>query len=198
MSIISAGGNVTDDSSCPVTQSSDVQTDPGLAALGDNGGPTATHGLPPGSVALSRGTDCPSADQRGAPRSSPCSSGAYELVLCKAIPNNRIGTEDDDTIIGTEGNDGFLALGGNDVAVGMGGNDALCMCSGNDIASGGPGNDRLEGESGKDRLRGGSGRDRLQGGPGRDVLNGQKGRDTCIGGSGKDRATKCEKERKVP
>ena len=55
---------------------------PGLAPLKDNGGPTKTHALMPGSPAINAdmGT-CPppSADQRGLPRLAPCDIGAFEV-----------------------------------------------------------------------------------------------------------------------
>jgi hypothetical protein len=53
-----------------------------LAPLKDNGGPTKTHALKPGSPAINAdlGT-CPppSADQRGLPRVAPCDIGAFEV-----------------------------------------------------------------------------------------------------------------------
>lgn len=53
--------------------------DPKLGALGDNGGPTETIVPAAGSPALGLGTDCPATDQRGAPRSEPCTAGAVEV-----------------------------------------------------------------------------------------------------------------------
>jgi len=53
-----------------------------LAALKDNGGPTKTHALKPGSPAIDAvvGGTCPppSTDQRGLPRVAPCDIGAFE------------------------------------------------------------------------------------------------------------------------
>ena len=54
--------------------------DPMLGALGSNGGPTATMLPAAGSPAAGLGTtDCPTTDQRGNPRSTPCTAGAVEL-----------------------------------------------------------------------------------------------------------------------
>jgi fibronectin-binding autotransporter adhesin len=54
---------------------------PGLAPLADNGGPTPTHALLPGSPALDRGDGgCAPVDQRGVPRpqDARCDLGAFE------------------------------------------------------------------------------------------------------------------------
>ncbi|MBI3767079.1 MAG: hypothetical protein HY271_01145 [Deltaproteobacteria bacterium] len=55
---------------------------PGLAPLKDNGGPTKTHALMPGSPAINADMGMcppPSADQRGLPRLAPCDIGAFEV-----------------------------------------------------------------------------------------------------------------------
>ena len=52
-----------------------------LGPLSDNGGPSPTHALLPGSPALGivdRPLLCRGTDQRGTPRPVPCDSGAYE------------------------------------------------------------------------------------------------------------------------
>jgi hypothetical protein len=56
-----------------------TRVDPLLAGLADNGGPTQTATPMPGSPALAAGTDCPPTDQRGMPRSEPCTLGALEV-----------------------------------------------------------------------------------------------------------------------
>jgi len=56
-----------------------TRADPLLAGLADNGGPTPTATPMPGSPALAAGTDCPPTDQRGMPRSEPCTLGALEV-----------------------------------------------------------------------------------------------------------------------
>ena len=59
--------------------------DPLLAPLSDNGGPTRTHALRPGSVAIDRGRNdlCPVTDQRGVvrPQRGRCDVGAYEATF---------------------------------------------------------------------------------------------------------------------
>jgi hypothetical protein len=144
--------------------------DPMLGPLADNGGPTQTHALLPGSPAINAaGSSCPALDQRGAPRKD-CDIGAYERLLCSGVLVNHVGTSGKDTLRGTGGKDGMLGLGGKDTLAGKGGKDGLC---------------------------GGSGKDKLKGGAGKDRLKGQGGKDTCSGGGGKDKAI-CEKEKTVP
>ena len=69
------------DTSCP-----GANGDPALGSLEDNGGPTETLTLGPGSAAIDQvpatGAGCPPADQRGLPRPSgaACDIGAYELT----------------------------------------------------------------------------------------------------------------------
>ncbi|MGO9972437.1 MAG: choice-of-anchor Q domain-containing protein [Solirubrobacteraceae bacterium] len=68
--------------------------DPKLAALADNGGPTQTMRLAPGSAAIDRvpatGAKCPAADQRGVSRPQPpggkCDIGAYEFAPPVCLP----------------------------------------------------------------------------------------------------------------
>ncbi len=176
----SNGHNIGSDTSCNLTGIGDKpNTDPKLGALADNGGPTQTHALLPGSPAIdagnpaapgSGGNACEATDQRGLPRTS-CDIGAYELVLCAKVPVNRIGTPGKDTLTGTPGPDGLLGLQGNDRLAGKAGKDGLC---------GGPG---------KDTLKGGGGKDRLDGGPGKDL---------CVGQAGRDKAKGCERKKRIP
>lgn len=90
----SGGFNIDEDGSCGFDQGSDLSgVDPGLdPVLKNNGGPTPTHALLPGSVAIDRGNAFGmTTDQRGLPRPSDFASianleggdgsdvGAFEL-----------------------------------------------------------------------------------------------------------------------
>jgi predicted outer membrane repeat protein len=87
--ISSAGFNLieTISGACDITGITDSNitgVDPMLGLLGDNGGPTQTHALLPGSAAINAGPeDCPppATDQRGVsrPRGGICDIGAYEF-----------------------------------------------------------------------------------------------------------------------
>lgn len=90
-SIASLGHNLDSDGTCNLTQPTDLSnTDPLLGPLRDNGGPTLTHALLPGSPAIdagnpatpgSGGTACETTDQRGVarPKGTRCDIGAYEF-----------------------------------------------------------------------------------------------------------------------
>jgi hypothetical protein len=87
-SYVSQGFNIVGDDTCDLGEISDLlNTDPQLLALTDNGGPTPTHALAPGSPAIdARDGNCPPQDQRGAIRpqdgnadgKAMCDIGAYE------------------------------------------------------------------------------------------------------------------------
>ena len=84
--IHSLGHNLDGDGSCLPTPATGDQTNatPGLGPLADNGGPTMTHALLPGSPALdawTAGCPGPDTDQRGAvrPQGAACDIGAYEV-----------------------------------------------------------------------------------------------------------------------
>ncbi|MCA9927092.1 MAG: DUF11 domain-containing protein [Anaerolineales bacterium] len=79
----SQGHNVDSGNSCGFNNSGDItNTNPQLGLLQDNGGPTVTHALNPGSPAIDQGDNgmCPATDQRGVsrPQGSQCDIGAYE------------------------------------------------------------------------------------------------------------------------
>ena len=82
--LTSLGNNVATDSSC-ASVGSDIIVAPGGAGvdvLADNGGPTLTHALLAGSVAIDAGNAavCPATDQRGVLRDASCDVGAFEFV----------------------------------------------------------------------------------------------------------------------
>jgi beta-glucanase (GH16 family) len=80
--LISGGHNVVQDDSCNPVASDIIVWDALIGALADNGGPTWTHALLPGSPAIDAGDDalCPATDQRGVtrPQGAQCDIGAYE------------------------------------------------------------------------------------------------------------------------
>jgi len=86
-SITSAGHNLSSDGTCSFTAPGDLMnTDPVLAPLANNGGPTQTHALLAGSPAIEVGSpDCPppATDQRGVgrPQGAACDIGAFEAPL---------------------------------------------------------------------------------------------------------------------
>lgn len=186
-SYVSGGANVFNDAGCGALGPGDkINTNPRLAPLANNGGPTRTHALKKASPArnLVPKADCGPADQRGAPRKGSCDAGAYEYTICAGVVVNRVGTPTKDVLVGTAKRDGFLTLGGNDTARGKGGNDAFCLGGGKDRGYGGGGHDVLLGQGGNDLLKGQAGNDRLNGGPGK--------KDRCIQGPGAGPLRGCE------
>ncbi|MGA2521317.1 MAG: choice-of-anchor Q domain-containing protein [Acidimicrobiales bacterium] len=87
------GYNIADDASCGFTATGSVNSsgtlDTYLGALADNGGPTQTMALEPGSPAIDAVADpslCPATDQRGYRRQVPCDIGAYDTDADPATP----------------------------------------------------------------------------------------------------------------
>lgn len=80
--ITSLGFNVISDGSCNPIATDQPFTDALLGLLADNGGPTLTHALLAGSLAIDAAntTVCPATDQRGVPRDAACDVGAFEYV----------------------------------------------------------------------------------------------------------------------
>jgi Ca2+-binding RTX toxin-like protein len=194
--MVSAGNNITRDTSCGLTGTGDFQNaNPSLEPLAGNGGlvvgppgdtdVVGTRALMAGSPAIDHvpnpsctgQTSAPLAtDARGFPRpvGAACDAGAYELTECFGTvvgDGALVGTEGDDVISGTEGDDVFFALAGADTVKGKGGKDRIC------------------GSLGKDGLKGGEGKDKLDGGAQSDV---------CKGGPGHDKAKRCEKKGGIP
>jgi hypothetical protein len=91
--LLSRGYNVARDGSCELSATGDLANrDPLLAPLADNGGPSPSHSLLPGSPAFDgvNPSACPSTDQRGAPRPAgrACDVGAVELgAVPPAVPS---------------------------------------------------------------------------------------------------------------
>ena len=91
--IIDLGHNLSSDDSCSFTNVGSLNdADPMLGPLADNGGPTWTMALLPGSPAIDSGDDAaaPATDQRGVPRPFGAASdiGAYECSapILTALP----------------------------------------------------------------------------------------------------------------
>jgi len=99
------GHNLSSDAGCFTNSTSGNGVDPGLAPLADNGGPTLTMALLPGSPAINTGDTslAPAADQRGFPRPAGLAAdiGAFEygsvmptLAISRSGPSglNIVGT----------------------------------------------------------------------------------------------------------
>jgi hypothetical protein len=80
--ITDAGHNLSSDASCVFTNSGMTNTNPKLGSLVNNGGPTLTMALLPGSPAIDAGSaiDAPTTDQRGIarPQGPDVDIGAFE------------------------------------------------------------------------------------------------------------------------
>lgn len=82
--VTSQGHNIEDGSDCLFTKTGDMQnTIPMLGPLADNGGPTQTFALLPGSPAIKHGyrPDCQGWDQRFYLRVGGCDIGAFQIVF---------------------------------------------------------------------------------------------------------------------
>jgi hypothetical protein len=93
--ITSLGHNLESADECGLHAAGDqTGKDPLLGPLADNGGPTDTDALLPGSPAIDAGdpASCPGIDQRGVarPQGAACDIGAFELApSARAAPSNR-------------------------------------------------------------------------------------------------------------
>lgn len=104
--ITSLNGNLVETSgTCTgFTKSNDrVGVNPRFGALKDNGGPAATHALPPDSPAVATGRCSNATDQRGVPRLQrpTCDKGAYELQryqLTVVVSGQGLVTTDDNEL----------------------------------------------------------------------------------------------------
>jgi hypothetical protein len=103
--MVSQGNNIDSENSCNFDQPTDqINTDPLLGPLQDNGGPTFTHALLHGSPAIDAGanTGAPDTDQRGVPRpQGPAFDiGAYELTQASVTTATNTGTASFSTLNG--------------------------------------------------------------------------------------------------
>ena len=169
-----------------IVGSSTNPIDPLLGPLQNNGGPTFTHALLPGSPAINAGNNANipegiTTDQRGEPRivGGTVDIGAFEAAL-PSPGITRIGTPNDDNLTGTLGNDTIQGFNSQDILQGLAGDDLLDGGDGDDRLFGGEDNDTLLGGSGQDRLFGEAGDDLLDGGAGDNILNGGSGSDIFV------------------
>jgi hypothetical protein len=119
------GYNVDDDGTCgfAAPSISDSSTlDGTLGALTNNGGPTQTIALLPGSPAIDKVpvTDCPATDQRGISRTAPCDIGAYDTdgtpAIAKVTPAlGKVGKKV--TITGTDLSDATVTFNGTPAVI---------------------------------------------------------------------------------
>jgi streptogramin lyase len=88
--VTDGGYNLADDGSCGFSSPSLSNTPAGLAqSLANNGGPTLTLALEPGSAAVGAVTDasdCTGTDQRGVPWPTPCNIGAIGSTAAGPAP----------------------------------------------------------------------------------------------------------------
>ena len=79
--ITSGGNNIVGGGCGTPTATDQVGADPLVGPLADNGGPTLTHALLPGSPAIDAADTgvCPVTDQRGVARDAACDIGSYEF-----------------------------------------------------------------------------------------------------------------------
>lgn len=98
---VSQGNNLASDYYCDLHSAGDQEgVDPLLGTLADNGGPTQTHALQPGSPAIDAGSNanCPATDQRGVARpydgdndgTAACDIGAFEAEHQLVIADSSI------------------------------------------------------------------------------------------------------------
>jgi hypothetical protein len=93
--ITSQGNNIDSGVTCGFTLTGDMSnTNPLLGPLADNGGPTRTRALLPGSPAIdaANGAACPGTDQRGVarPQLAGCDIGAFEFAPDVTPPDTAI------------------------------------------------------------------------------------------------------------
>jgi CSLREA domain-containing protein len=134
---VSEGNNLENGTSCGLDEPTDINADPRLGDLANNGGPTNTHALRRGSPAIDTGGDpFPPTDQRGITRPQGAANdiGAYEktqelnVVQCPTGGSSHecVGTIFRDALIGRDADFDHIQGGeGNDVYNGKGSCDVL-------------------------------------------------------------------------
>jgi len=184
-----------------------------LGPLADNGGPTKTHALLSGSLAIDRvAASCPppAEDQRGRDRprdgdgngTALCDSGSFEKSPPPPACNDGKDNDGDgradlkDPGCSSRQDDSernrpkpdctIRGTKGDDTLLGTERRDVICARGGDDTVIALGGNDIVRGGSGNDSILGGDGDDELYGGRGRDSLVGGDGRDRLVGGPGND------------
>ena len=194
----------------PFTQtpagSSIIGSDPGLGALGNNGGPTQTqlpaktspaidtglvNGLPVDQRGLARtvdrdapngagdGTDIGAVEIAGEPK-----PGEPIVVIPDQPPFNKV--PNGCPILPAQAGKAFAGDDSAETIDGTSGNDILRGFGGSDTVSGEAGDDCLTGDDDADVINGNDGNDLGQGGKADDLMFGDAGNDRFGGGSGDD------------
>jgi hypothetical protein len=208
----SRGGNIDSDGTCGFTEAGDQSdVNPKLGPLQDNGGPTPTHALLPGSPAIDAWPCTYPRDQRGATRPSgdACDAGAFEVGPCCPafeIPTYTAparppkgdppgsgdpgpGSSDPGPPPGTPNSgpqDSTPVFTCGIQVAGTRRGDTLRGDGLRNSIDGLRGNDRIFGLGGDDCLFGGVGNDTVVGGDGDDELHGDAGNDVLKGNAGAD------------
>jgi CSLREA domain-containing protein len=135
--VVSQGYNLEKGSSCGLDEPGDLNADPMLGELANNGGFSNTHALLKGSPAINAGGDpFPATDQRGVSRPQGIANdiGAFErrqdinVVMCPTggSSNQCVGTNARDALVGRDNDfDHIQGAEGDDIYNGKGSCDAL-------------------------------------------------------------------------
>jgi hypothetical protein len=178
--------------------------------LADNGGPTLTHALVPGSVAINKGDNDEAIDADDNELTTDQRGTGFDRIKVDTVDIGAIEAQDVDpvfidaagvlTILGTPENDTVtVTTDATTTTISTNFTDDFEFA--NDTYTsvrieGGQGNDNLSaavpvpvemfGGQGNDTLTGGSANDTLDGGDGNDVIDGGAGADSLLGGEGAD------------
>ncbi|MFQ5967888.1 MAG: choice-of-anchor Q domain-containing protein, partial [Acidimicrobiia bacterium] len=152
-SMTSDGYNIDSANTCGFAGPGDqINTDPLLGPLADNGGPTQTHAIGAGSPALDTASPtCPATDQRGItrPQGPSCDSGAFEyeppvITISGTVFDDLVGDGLNDGVVGDVNNPGvsgvdvYLYADDGDNVLDAG--DALAAVAPNPASTDGSGN----------------------------------------------------------